>query len=148
MLLSSLQRIEENSNISEPDTISNVSTYDVLLMEQDENFGNFIKEIIDDAISNQLLFTANVIEGIYLLGLHQPKIIILDCNIQTPTATQIIRMLKSKIKIYICIGLLTSLQQKSMFQDDFDEIFLKSTSIVSLIHLIERILTRVVIKNS
>ena len=132
----------------EPDTLSNLSTYDIFLLEQDESFGNFIKEIIDDAISNQVFFTSNVIEAIYLIGYHQPKIVLFDCNIQNPTAIQIVRMLKKQNKNIFSIGLLTSLQQKNFLQDDFDEIFLKSASIVSLIHLIERILTRVVPKNT
>lgn len=125
----------------DPEKSSNISEYELLLLEQDESFGNFITEIIDDAISTPLLFTSSVIECIYFIGYHQPKIVLLDCSIQNPTATQIIRMVKKQNKNIFFIGLLTSLQQKNILQDDFDEIFLKSASIVSLIHLIERKLT-------
>ena len=104
-------------------------------------FGSFMKEIIDDSTTTNLLFTTNVIEGIYWMGQHQPKVVLMDCNLQNPTVTQIIRIIKKQNPNTFCICLLTSLQQKTIFQDDFDSVFLKSSSIVSLIQLIDRIVT-------
>ena len=128
-----------NLRIFIDEEIASISQHDVLLIEQDENFGGFIKEIIDDSISTNLLFTTNVIEGIYWMGQFRPKVVLLDCNIQNPTATQIMRTVRNQNPNTFFICLLTTLRQKTIFEEDFDSVFLKSSSIVSLIQLIERI---------
>ena len=103
--------------------ISSESQHGVLLIEQDENFGGFIKEIIDDSISTNVLFTTSVIEGIYWMGQFRPRVILLDCNIQNPTATQIMRTIQKQSPNTFFICLLTTLRQKAIFEEDFDSVF-------------------------
>ena len=88
----------------------------------------------------ELFFSTNIIEGIYLMGKYQPQVILMDSKLQNPSTTQIMRSIKKLHTNAFFICLLTPLQQPNLFKDDFDEVFLKSSSIVSLINLIERVL--------
>ncbi len=119
------------------------SEYKILIIEDDENFREFVRDALDEFVGYTLKEAEDGIKGILLSGSWHPDLIILDIRMPNMNGVEFLEHLRENqetkdIDVIVASAYLSDVVQKKLTKLDIRIILEKPVRLVKLVAAIEK----------